>query len=233
MDSKKIISAMELSAFAYRDIQPYQPSKTICTIDSKETGVQCFIRRHRDVLSITFRGTDSTRDWKTDLTFWKKTIPYGNTSSKIRVHTGFINAYKNEGVRNKIQSFVSGEINRISIAGHSYGAALAVLCAVDLEYNFPNRDIEVFLFGCPRVGNRAFQQSYDRRVFKTIRVENGNDIVTKVPFAIWNYRHVGTRMHVGKRRIPAAISFKDHHLRCYYESILNQLLPKVPAQLSI
>jgi hypothetical protein len=31
------------------------------------------------------------------------------------------------------------------------------------------------------VGNRAFAKSYNRRVFKTLRVENGNDIVTRVP----------------------------------------------------
>lgn len=78
--------------------------------------------------------------------------------------------------------------------------ALAVLCAVDLQYNFPSKDCEVILFGCPRVGNRAFQRSYNQRVFKTLRVENGNDIVTKIPLALWGFRHVGIPIRIGTPR---------------------------------
>ena len=79
--------------------------------------------------------------------FWKKCIPYGNTCSKVRVHTGFLNAYKSKQVRNRLLNMVTPEIRRIHICGHSYGAALSVLCAVDLQYNFPDRDIEVIVFG--------------------------------------------------------------------------------------
>ncbi|MDR2514271.1 MAG: lipase family protein [Christensenellaceae bacterium] len=228
MDSRQIIAAMELSAAAYRDIQPLVAEEKLAEINSETTGVQCFLRRRGDLLKVTFRGTDSMRDWRTDFKFWRRTIPYDNQATKIRVHTGFINAYKAQGVRDVIQAAVAEGVRRISIAGHSYGAALAVLCAVDLEYNFPNRDLEVFLFGCPRVGNRAFQESYDRRVFKTLRIENGNDIVTHVPLALWGYRHVGSKLHVGKPRLPFILSVKAHHPNAYYAAILNALLPKLP-----
>lgn len=87
------MAALDYACIAYQQQQPLcmQP---LFTIDNRETDVQCYIRRSRDRLIITFRGSNSSKDWRTNLTFWKKTIPYDNTSSKIRVHTGFINAYK-------------------------------------------------------------------------------------------------------------------------------------------
>ena len=216
---------MEISASAYRDVQPYLPYDCIKMIDDKKSGTQYFLRKDKDILWITFRGTDSPKDWLTDLTFWKKTIPYDSVKSNIRVHTGFINAYKAEGVRDRILQAVTGKVNYIKITGHSLGAALAVLCAVDIQFNFPDQDIEVFLFGCPRVGNRAFVTSYNKRVNKTVRIENGNDIVTKLPFAFMGYRHVGAKIHIGKPRLPFFLSFIDHYPHKYYSGLLNKLLP--------
>lgn len=215
---------MELSAIAYKKIQPQFDDTILNIIDDKVSGVQCYIRQYRNTLNITFRGTDSLKDWKTDLTFWKKTLPYGNDKSKIRVHTGFINAYKSPAVRDVIHSYISPRIIKIQIYGHSYGAALAILCAVDIEYNFPEKDIEAIVFGCPRIGNNAFKKSYNQRVFKTIRVENGNDIVTKVPFSAWGYHHVGTKLHIGSPRIVGSFSFNDHYQQEYYSSLLKSML---------
>ena len=216
---------MEISASAYRDVQPYLPYTCIKMIDDTKSGTQYFLRKDRDILWITFRGTDSPKDWKTDLTFWKKAIPYDNSNTNIRVHTGFINAYKAKCVRDKILQTVTDDINYIKITGHSLGAALAVLCAVDIQYNYPDRDIEVFLFGCPRVGNKAFITSYNKRVNKTVRIENGNDIVTKLPFVFMGYRHVGAKIHIGKPRLPFFLSINDHYPHRYYSGLLNKLLP--------
>jgi predicted lipase len=127
-------------------------------------------------------------------------------------------------VREPIHARVSEDIKRIMITGHSQGAALAVLCAVDLEYNFPDKEIEVILFGCPRVGNEAFAKSFNRRVCKTVRVENGNDIVTKVPPKLLGYCHVGAKMHIGAIRIPGIISLKAHYPHEYYSKLLKDML---------
>ncbi|MDF2859453.1 MAG: lipase-like isoform, partial [Neobacillus sp.] len=190
MFSSDITKAMELSAAAYRNVQPTVPAGSMIKIDDPKSDVQCFLRKLDGCLSITFRGSNSGTDWKTDFAFRKKVIPYGNTLSKIRVHTGFLNAYKSPAVREAIHAMISSDTFQIMITGHSLGAALAVLCAVDLEYHYPDKDYEVILFGAPRVGNRAFRNSYNKRLFKTLRIENGNDIVTKLPFACMGYRHV-------------------------------------------
>lgn len=216
---------MELSAVAYREVQPTFPGGSPIVIDDPKTDVQCFLRKRGSCLSITFRGSNSGRDWRTNLAFRRKVIPYGNTASKIRVHNGFLQAYKAPAVRDTIHSFMSGDIQRVKITGHSQGAALALLCGVDLEYNYPDRDYEVVVFGAPRVGNRAFKKSYNKRVFKTLRIENGNDIITKIPFACMGYRHVGIRIHIGKPRLPGAFSIGDHYPQAYYKNLFKQLLP--------
>ena len=221
-----VIQALQLSALAYKDIQPVFPDGQLTVINDPVSEVQCYLRKSGNVLSITFRGSNSEKDWKTNLTFWKKTIPYGNTASPIRVHTGFLKAYKTPAVRGKIHSMITDDIFQIRITGHSHGAALAILCGVDLEYNFPARDYEVIVFGAPRIGNRAFATSYNKRVFKTLRVENGNDIVTKVPFAAWGYRHVGIPIHTGAPRIPGVFSCEDHRPQSYYSHLFTQFAPQ-------
>lgn len=225
MNKQTLLKAMEFSALAYAQVQPPLFGELVAVIDDCPTGVQCFVRQRGSALSIVFRGSDSRKDWITDLTFFKKAIPYDNPASKIRVHGGFINAYKAPQIRGRLQRLISPQIRKVMICGHSYGAALAVLCAVDLQYNFPSKDYEVILFGCPRVGNRAFQRSYNQRVFKTLRVENGNDIVTKIPLALWGFRHVGIPVRIGASRCFGLVSIGHHRPQSYYASLLARLQP--------
>ena len=224
MESGTILKSLEYATAAYRDIQPYTPHTCTAMVDNPKSGVQYFMRKHGHTLWITFRGSDAPADWKTNLTFWKRTIPYDSVTSKIRVHTGFLNAYKSPCVRDLILAEAGRDARVIKISGHSLGAALAVLCAVDLQYNLPDRDIEAVLFGCPRVGNRAFMLSYNKRVDKTVRVENGNDIVTKVPPALLGFRHVGAKLHVGFPRLPLVARANDHYPRGYYEGLMRRVV---------
>ncbi len=176
-----------------------------------------------NIITIVFKGTDTKSEWLSNLMFCKKQIPYGNVNPKIRVHSGFIDTYKNKNVREKIHSLIPQKPCKIFITGHSRGAALAILCAVDLQYNFPDKDIEVYLFGSPRVGNSAFCKSYNKRVFKTLRIENGNDIITKIPPALLGFRHVGTRVGVGTTRLPLLFSAKAHFPHRYLKGIIDRM----------
>ncbi len=49
--------------------------------------------------------------------------------------------------------------------GHSLGAAMAMLCAWDVQYTFGNcKHIECYTFGAPHVGNMAFKSDFEQRV---------------------------------------------------------------------
>ncbi len=212
---------LEYSSGAYKDIQSTKVNQQIYTIHDKRIDVQCYVRVIGKKFYITFRGTDSLKDWLTNFQFWKKPIPYKDP--QVRVHTGFINAYSNE-VKGKIHKLITEDSEEIIISGHSYGAALAILCAEDLQNSFPQKNYEVFLFGSPRVGNKAFKELYDKRIFRTFRISNGNDIISKIPFRFMGYRHVGIAINIGFPRILGLFSLKNHKLSEYYASILKSYL---------
>lgn len=214
-----IIKMLEYCGMSYVNHQPCVEDEKIIFINDKKTDVQSFIRIVKDRMTIAFRGSDSLKDWKINSKFCKSEVPYNNYFSKIKVHAGFVSTYKSKNVRKKIHEIVTDKIKKIYITGHSYGAALAILCADDLEYNFPDKEYEIVVFGCPRVGNSAFKKSYNLRLFKTLRVENKNDLVTKVPFAFLGYRHVGSQISIGRNSFFRPFSMKKHSLQEYYSNI--------------
>jgi predicted lipase len=177
---------------------------------------QGFTAEKDGTLYFCHMGSNEGIDWLFNFRFFRKKIPYNGTNPKIKVHTGFIETYKL--VRDIVQAQVGG-FRKIIVSGHSLGAALATLCALDLQYNFPHVDIACLITGSPRVGNTYFADSFDRRVPDTYRMVYQDDIVTRVPFR-WmagfgkrRYTHVSKEIHLGrKRRLWRFFSIKDHDI---------------------
>ena len=178
-------------------------------IENKETDTQGFITVKstgelcsgvsKKAVIISFRGSQEKQDWINDFTAWHTVIPYGNYESDIRVHQGFLTCYKS--VRGDILSYISknrSEIYNIYITGHSLGGALATLCAVDIQFNFPDIKLQVYTSGAPKVGNKAFVRSYNKRVPDTTRTYARQDIVPKLP-PVWLFERLsGGYAHVDK-----------------------------------
>lgn len=98
----------------------------------------------------------------------------------------------------------------VYFTGHSLGAAMTVLAALELATNmktllnlFRRRlplqphisvtapEIHIYCFGCPRIGNHAFTRLVARHVPTCYRVVVDGDLVTMVPKFLGFYRHVG------------------------------------------
>lgn len=216
MISDTILKELEYSAQIYAGKVAFCCGKTY--YNNSDTSYCVNITSN--TVTIVFKGTDSKEQWQSNFRVCKKKVPYNNFNSPIRVHCGFIDTYKKDNVRQKIHDLIPKEQCKIVVTGHSRGAALALLCALDLQYNFPDKSVEAYLFGCPRVGNAAFKKSYNNRVFKTLRVDNGNDIVTKLPPAIMGYRHVGTRIAIGMPRLPFVYIRSQHLPSEYYKNAI-------------
>ena len=78
--------------------------------------------------------------------------------------------------------------NPLFIAGHSLGAALAALAAVQAATSgTPPR--AVYGFGMPRVGGERFRTAYGVLGQRTYRLVHGIDLVARVPPV--GFRHVG------------------------------------------
>ncbi|MEO0407493.1 MAG: lipase family protein [Cyanobacteria bacterium P01_A01_bin.135] len=213
-------------------------------IDSLNTDTQCAVLRDGTVATIVFRGSESSYDWEINFDtaqeraeFDEKIIqdviveeeareqdyPYqGRNRSESLIHRGFTAAYFS--VRDQLhQAIASRDITEVAVTGHSLGGALATLCAVDLQYNFPSlKSLEAYTFGAPRVGNRGFSESYNERVPRSYRFVNGMDIVPALP-RWWQgrYAHVASEVRIGQRVKFSFLQsrFKDHGIAEYIEAL--------------
>ena len=50
------------------------------------------------------------------------------------------------------------------VAGHSMGAAMAHICALDLKFTLGFDDVNVYTYGSPRVGNTIFKDFFNNMV---------------------------------------------------------------------
>ncbi len=213
----EILAQMKNCLEFYKGKNPYLCGKTFCTA----RGVDFCVNSDGENVSIVFKGTDSKGEWLENFMFCKKKIPYNLDNTSVKVHSGFIDAYNSKKVRDRILSLIPKSAKHIKVTGHSRGGALAVLCSFDLKQSFPDKDIETYIYGCPRVGNKSFAENYDENIPKTVRVQNGNDFVTKIPPAVFGYRHVGKIYKIGAKSVPLVYSFKDHKPSEYYKSLLS------------
>ena len=175
-------------------------------------------KRDNGEVVIAFDCSNSAVDWKNNLHFWKKA--YNDCEIPFTAHSGFLRCWKL--VRREIERQVK-ELKPacITVTGHSYGGAMAVLCMEDMRYCFPGIEIQMVTFGAPRViGWRNWNKIKDRWA-NSRQFRCGADFVTNVPFFLWLFHHVTKRTVIGDR--PTVIGWfktaKYHDLIEYSEQI--------------
>jgi hypothetical protein len=129
--------------------------------------------------------TNSKSDWKINFNFPIKA--YKNQDIKWRAHGGYVKAYK-EAKDKLFDEIINNDVH--IIIGYSFGAAIATLLHEDIVYNLPNYKIETVVFGSPRViwvPNKKLLYRWNN--FHNIQVSG--DLVTKVPFYLFGFRHIG------------------------------------------
>ncbi|XP_047332396.1 lipase-like isoform X2 [Impatiens glandulifera] len=137
---------------------------------------------------IAFRGTQlrSIQNWITDLDWCLSDINYQDTP-EAKVHRGFYSAYHDTTIRPAVVNAVRkanelyGENINVFVTGHSMGGAMASFCALDLEMTGKAKNIKVYTYGMPRIGNGEFATFYTQHVPDTIRVTSERDIVPHLP----------------------------------------------------
>ena len=194
--------------------------------EDKATGIEGFTSNHGDTFIIAIDSTETDSGWRTNLTYFQKTMPYRNKKSKVLIHGAYANAWA--AVRWLIQGrFAASGLSNVFVCGYSMGGGLAPIAALDMQYTFGLRveNIKCVIGDGPRVFNKAGMKSYNKRVPNTIRMKWGNDIVTKAPPPFFGFWHVGQVMHLGPREHWWRMSPFDHDPgRGEYSSIMY-LLP--------
>ena len=181
-----------------------------------KVNVQYAVMSDQNVIIVALRGSDAvthmdgTADWigTNAIASQKKIATWGkvrftsknwygqtvNTDKEPGVHTGITNAYWM--VRHDINDLIlahGGKSKKLFITGHSLGAGLADLAAIDQGYAL-DRPVSrrfiaqgVYTYGGPRIGNGIFKKLYDvklsaggAKALNTHRYVNFNDIVAMV-----------------------------------------------------
>jgi Lipase (class 3) len=88
----------------------------------------------------------------------------------------------------------AGGVSRVTICGHSLGAAVATLLALDAGLNSGCKSVAAYTYASPRVGELFFQHTYDSVVPNSFRVHHRPDVVPKVPF--YPFEHIGLDLEV-------------------------------------
>ncbi|KAL4856892.1 Lipase [Chlorella vulgaris] len=158
-------------------------------------------------LLLAFRGTASKANAVTDVKAWKtpllpKRYRHGRL---IKVHAGFLQAYRLNEEQHKLLDRTAGIIGgfsnptapRIFLTGHSLGGALAVLAAHDLARLYPEAKLTVCTFGAPKVGNGAFASEFMSLVSDSWAVINDQDPIPRIPTT--GFRCCGLRVLINAR----------------------------------
>ena len=166
---------------------------------------------------IAFCGPNSESDVKSFIAFGKET--YKDAEIPFRAHSGLLKCWKliKQDVEDIVESL---EPTCITITGHSAGGGIAILCAEDLRYIYPDRKINLITFGAPKViGHKNWKKIKSRwngaREFRC-----GSDMMPCFPFI--GYRHVANVTCIGDK--PCFLtgfrkSVKYHDIESYSKEI--------------
>lgn len=175
-----------------------------------ERDIQIRIEKQDKKVFIYFQGSSTGIDWRVNFTFWIK--PYKRMETTWYAHRGFVVSYKS--IRDRILEEIEGA-EEVHVSGFSQGAAYAIMTHEDLKFN--NYNVKTVAYAPPRVFWFWNNKKIEERFEDLTLVINRGDIVTKVPFWIFGYRHNGKKLKIGKRfRIP----HWKHHYPIEYEKNL-------------
>jgi triacylglycerol lipase len=168
---------------------------TQCGFDEDYQAINCkdanaHIACDDDHILIAIRGTEvkQLKDLSANARWWPKKHGPG------WVHTGF-RAHARK-ILPDIQSYIAQHPGRaIYLTGHSLGGAMALYIAQELEWAGYD-GIQLFTYGAPRLGNRSYVKNIKN--IQHHRYVNSNDLVPRLPPAIFGYRHHGTRHYINR-----------------------------------
>ncbi|KAF8799866.1 lipase class 3 family protein [Phlegmacium glaucopus] len=126
---------------------------------------------------------------------------FPGVSPSIHAHSGFANEQAKTAT--EILSAVKSAIathgaTKVTIVGHSLGAAIALLDGVYLPLHISGVSFKMIGYGMPRVGNQAFADYIDAHLSVT-HINNKKDVVPILPGRHLGYHHPSGEVHIREK----------------------------------
>lgn len=147
---------------------------------------------------VSIRGTEGILEWVQDARFLTVKCPF--LAGAGETEDGFTCVYESLRTGNDpaakplvdaLPTAFPRPVTSLTICGHSLGASLATLLAMDVAANTGmGKLLTSITFASPRTGNPSFADTYNQVVPNTLRIANRLDIVPKLPLPPL-YEHVG------------------------------------------
>ncbi len=181
-------------------------------------------------VDIIYKGTNSMRNVATDLLAWPVST---KLLSQGMMHAGFYFGFKSSWEH--LLSILNDHATKMNVAegirglhftvvGHSMGAALATVSALQLTKSCQCTDVKVCTFGSPRVLTTQAAEEYEAVLGnRTLRVaQNGLDPVTMVAMGSLGFKHVGHNLRLDLA-ISSSSSVVVPHTMSGYQGLLAHL----------
>ncbi|EKM50550.1 uncharacterized protein PHACADRAFT_263889 [Phanerochaete carnosa HHB-10118-sp] len=134
-------------------------------------------------------------------------------SSSIEVHSGFADeqAKTASSILAAVEIAISEHgAEKVTIVGHSLGAAIALLDAVYLPLHVNSASFQTVVYGLPRVGNQAFADYVDAHVTSFTRINNKEDPIPIVPGRFLGFHHPSGEVHITDANVWEACPGQDN-----------------------
>jgi triacylglycerol lipase len=134
---------------------------------------------------LVFRGTQRTAEWIGNIYAVQQDYLNPNTGEILgKIHTGFRRIA--DSIIDPLTVEAVKQINPNKpcyVSGHSLGAALATILALDIALAVPELQpqLQVFVYASPRVGNPEFVRNYAEILPNTFRITNLADSIPLMP----------------------------------------------------
>jgi len=169
--------------------QDFVPTAQFAVAD--DSSITGFIghQASKSAIWVAFRGSSDIENWITNLDFVRMSYPL---CSGCSVHEGFYTAQQKAiaDIRNAVaQLHAAHPSYKIVVTGHSLGAALATLTALDLARTYGS-GVRVYNYGCPRIFNEAGANWASSGVIDiAARRTHYRDPVPHLPEELFGFRH--------------------------------------------
>ncbi len=177
----------------------------------------------KNIIIISFSGTRYLSEWYDDFDY-EQIKPDFINDNKILIHRGHYKLYAT--LRNKLMNDLKNILNDQTVivcTGHSLGASLATICFADMFSNKISKNITLYSYGSPRVGNNSFVNLVNGKG-TSYRIVNNEDLIPQLILSImikgqdkYYYEHID-------KTISFSINLEDYqknHIEAYEKYLKN------------